>query len=315
MRRFDLAGKLVLITGGSRGLGFVLARAFGHAGARVAICARDGEELERARQKLWNRGVPDVWTGVCDVTREHDVAELVGRLRAEQGHVDVLVNNAGMIEMAPATEMTLADYRSAMDTNFWGAVITTREVLQSMRRRGQGRIVNITSIGGKCAVPHLLPYCASKFALVGWSEGLRGEVRKDGIYVTTIVPGLMRTGSPRHALFKGQHRKEYAWFSIADATPATSMSADRAARRIVRACINGESEVTLGWQAKLTATFHGLFPGLSSELAAAANWALPGEGGIGTQARRGSESESALVPSALTALSDQAARENNELPA
>ena len=191
----------------------------------------------------------------------------------------------------------------------------TREVVDGMRRRGAGRIVNITSIGGKCAVPHLLPYCASKFALVGWSEGLRAELLKDGVYVTTIVPGLMRTGSPRNATFKGQHRKEYAWFSIADSLPITSMNADRAARRIVRACINGESEVTLGWQAKLAAMLHGLCPGLSSELAAGANWMLPREGGIGTEGRPERDSESALVPSSLTRLSDEAARQNNELPA
>jgi len=241
----------VLITGGSRGLGLLLAQEFGRNGARVSICARDGDELERARQQLSSRGVNDVWTGVADISRQLDVQDLVGRLRAERGHVDVLVNNVGTIQMGPTEDVTLSDYQSAMDANFWSAILMTREVVDAMRRRSEGRIVNIGSIGGKCAVPHLLPYCASKFAMVGWSEGLRSELRKDSIYVTTIVPGLMRTGSPPNAMFKGQHRKEYAWFSILDSLPLTSMDAQRAARRIVRACVNGESEVILGWQAKL----------------------------------------------------------------
>src|SRR6185503_4123757 len=118
-------------------------------------------------------------------------------------------------------------------------------VLPEMRARREGRIVNITSIGGKISVPHLLPYSASKFALVGLSEGLRAELAKDGIVVTTICPGLMRTGSPRNATFKGQHRAEYAWFSIGDSLPVTAMSADRAARQILTACKRGEAEVVL----------------------------------------------------------------------
>ena len=88
-----------------------------------------------------------------------------------------------------------------------------------MKRRGGGRIINIASIGGKIAVPHLLPYVASKFALVGLSEGLRAELARDRIYVTTVSPGLMRTGSHLNALFKGQHKKEFALFSVANASP------------------------------------------------------------------------------------------------
>src|SRR5204863_5194639 len=122
-------------------------------------------------------------------------------------------------------------------------LFTTLSVLPAMRRQGEGRIVNISSIGGKIAVPHLLPYDASKFALTGFSEGLRAELLKDGIYVTTVCPGLMRTGSPRNADFKGQHEAEYAWFSIGDSLPGMSMSAEAAAERIVTAFRQGEAEV------------------------------------------------------------------------
>jgi NAD(P)-dependent dehydrogenase (short-subunit alcohol dehydrogenase family) len=198
MRRFDLKDRVVLITGGSRGLGLLLAREFCDRGACVAICARDATELERARLML-GRERRCLWTGVCDVTRREQVERLVDSVRHDLGHIDVLVNNAGIIEVGPASTMTLDDYERAMATNFWAALYTTDRVLGPMLERGEGRIVNVTSVGGKIAVPHLLPYCASKFAAVGWSNGLRAEVKQRGVYVTTIVPGLMRTGSPRNA--------------------------------------------------------------------------------------------------------------------
>src|SRR5207302_995684 len=140
------------------------------------------------------------------------------------GRLHVLINNAGVIQVGPMEEMTLADYEDTMQTHFWAPLFTTLSVLPALRRQGEGRIVNISSIGGKIAVPHLLPYSASKFALTGFSEGLRAELLKDGIYVTTVCPGLMRTGSPRNADFKGQHRAEYAWFSISDSLPFFSMA-------------------------------------------------------------------------------------------
>src|SRR5205085_11782954 len=132
-----------------------------------------------------------------------------------------------------------------MKVHFWAPLHTTLAALPEMRQRRDGRIVNISSIGGKVSVPHLLPYSASKFALTGWSEGLRSELLKDGIYVTTVCPGLMRTGSPRNALFKGKNEAEYAWFSISDALPIVSMSAKRAAQQIVDAAARGAAEVVL----------------------------------------------------------------------
>ncbi|MDB5297118.1 MAG: hypothetical protein JWO31_3101 [Phycisphaerales bacterium] len=317
-RRFDLSGRLVLITGGSRGFGLLLAKAFADAGARVAACARDAGELERARQHLAADG-HDLWTGTCDVTKPDEVRELIGRLRAEQGQVEVLINNAGTIAVGPAAHMTLADYETAMATNFWAALHATAEVVDGMRRRGRGRIVNVSSIGGKVAVPHLLPYSASKFAVTGWSEGLRAELRPAGVYVTTVVPGLIRTGSPPNATFKGRHRQEYAWFTTGDSLPLTSMDAARAARRVVAACVNGEAEVILSWQAKLVAKLvaklNGLMPGSVAELSALASRLLPAEGGVGSDGRTGWESQSSTASSPLTALSDRATATNNQLQA
>jgi len=313
VREFNFAGKSVLITGGSRGLGLVLARELVGRGARVAICARDREELERARIDLRGRGAGDVLAFPCDVTDRAQVQELVRLCQDRFGGIDVLINNAGVIQVGPVEVMTVEDYEEAMRTHFWGPLYTTLAVLPEMRRRRAGRIVNISSIGGKIGVPHLVPYSASKFALVGLSEGLRAELAKDGIVVTTVCPGLMRTGSPRNATFKGQHRAEYAWFSISDALPVSAIGAERAARRIIDGCARGEAEVIVSLQAVLAVKFHALFPELTADMMSLMNRLLPDAGGIGTQSAKGKESQSAFSPSLLTTLSDTAARRNNEM--
>jgi short-subunit dehydrogenase len=311
-RQYDLGGRVVIVTGGSRGLGLVLARELAREGARLAICARDEEDLRRASADLEQRGA-EVLAVPTDVTDRAQVEDMVRAVQERFGRVDVLINNAGVIEVGPMEVMTLEDYQGAMKTHFWGPLYTTLAVLPEMRSRGDGRIVNIASIGGKISVPHLLPYSASKFALVGFSEGLRAELAKDGVVVTTVCPGLMRTGSPRNATFKGQNRAEYAWFSISDSLPVTSMAAERAARQIIAALKRGDAEVILSIQAKTAALFHGIFPGLTADLLGVVNELLPGPGGIGTQRAKGEESESALSPSLLTALTDRAARQNNQI--
>ena len=311
-KEYDLEGKCVLVTGGSRGLGLVLAREFADEGARVAICARDNQELERARRDLSARGA-DVFAFPCDVTDRAQVSELIEVVTRRFGQIDVLVNNAGVIQVGPLEVMTLEDFEQAMNVHFWGPLYTTLAVLPQMRARRDGRIVNVSSIGGKVAVPHLVPYSASKFALAGLTEGLRAELAKDNVTVTSVIPGLMRTGSPRNATFKGRHRDEYAWFSISDALPVTSIQAERAARQIVTACKRGQAELIITTQAVLAVKFRALFPEATADMLALANRLLPGAGGIGRRRAKGKESESALAPSLLTTLSDRAALRNNEV--
>ncbi len=310
-RKIDLHGRTVLVTGGSRGLGLLLAREFARNGCRIAICARGETELENARRDLVGRGA-DVLATTCDIADPDQVRDMVRWVTERFGRIDILVNNAGIIQVGPMETMTLEDYRQAMAVNFWGGVHCTLEVLPQMRLRREGRIVNITSIGGRVAVPHLLPYSASKFAFRGFSEGARAELAKDGILVTTIVPGLMRTGSPVNALFKGRNALEYTWFSIGDATPLTAMSAERAARRIVEATRRGESEVTLSWQARLLGATHDLMPGAFAEFMGVINRVLPGDDGSRTHLVPGMELATPLSPSPLTALMNRAARNYNQ---
>ncbi|HZO03260.1 MAG TPA: SDR family oxidoreductase [Burkholderiales bacterium] len=313
-RRFSFGGRTVLISGGSRGMGLVLARQLVDAGARVALLARTASDLEQAASELRERG-GEVFVVPCDVGRLDEVHSAVQQTLAHFGHIDVLFNVAGIIQVGPLEAMTRDDFRRAMDVHFWGPLNTTLEVLPQMRRRGWGRIVNVASLGGKRAVPHMLPYTASKFALVGLSNGLRTELAKDGILVTTVCPSLVRTGSPRNALFKGQYRKEYAWFSVADSLPGLAMSAERAAAQILRACRDGEREVVLRNPANLAVPLQSMLPGTTQALLGALARLLPRMGGIGQFSAYGYESASRWSPSWLTRLSDTAARRNNEMRA
>jgi NAD(P)-dependent dehydrogenase (short-subunit alcohol dehydrogenase family) len=311
-REIDFAGRVALVTGGSRGLGLILARQLVARGARVAICARDEAELNRAKAELVARG-GDVLAVQCDITVKAQVDEMTRGVIGHFGQIDLLINNAGIIQVAPMEEMTLADYEEAMQTHFSGPLYTTLAVVPAMRGRRQGRIVNITSIGGKVPAPHLLPYTASKYALVGFSQGLRAELAKHNIFVTTVAPGLFRSGSPRNATFKGRHYEEYAWFSAADATPGLSIDPNVLAERILNAARFGQAELITPLPAWIGAKLNGLFPGLTAELASLANGFLPKPGGIGPRRAKGYESSSGLVPQYAADINTSAARANNEI--
>lgn len=309
--RFDFAGRIVLVTGGSRGLGLVMARQLVDQGARVAICARDSDELQRGADELRERG-GDILDIVCDVTRPGEVEHMVEEVIDRWGRLDVLINNAGIIRMGAYDDTTAEDFRDLVDTHLFGAIHCCRAVLPHMRRQGGGRIVNIASIGGLVSVPHLLAYSASKHALVGFSRGLRAELARDRIPVTTVCPGVIRTGSPVRAQFKGRHRREQTWFSISASLPVSSVSAERAAAQILMACRRGQARLTISAAAKVASVTESMAPSLVSAFATGLMRLLPKPGGIGQRYLEGWQSGTRLSPSLLTTLTSRAARRNNE---
>ncbi|MEX2218179.1 MAG: SDR family NAD(P)-dependent oxidoreductase [Phycisphaerales bacterium] len=313
-RPYDWAGKVALVTGGSRGLGLVLARELVCRGARVAICARDRVELASARAELAARGDEEAFAVVCDLTDANSVRSMIRTVEQRLGPIDALFNNAGVIAVGPADVMGPEDYERALRTHFWAPLYTTMAVLPGMRERGGGRIVNISSIGGKVAVPHMAPYCASKFALAGVGEALAEEFRRYGVYITTVFPGLMQTGSPVNALFKGRHRAEYTWFALSSSVPGLVMSPEKAARRVLRAAERGRAQLVVGLPAKLAAAAHGLMPETWVSIMAGLNRVLPGPGGI-EEPVRGRESETAVSTSFLTRAVYRAAERNNQFAA
>jgi short-subunit dehydrogenase len=273
-----LRRQVVLITGASRGLGFAIAREMAARGARLVLTSRHLDDLERARTRLTAAGnvaPQDVWIRVCDVSIPSQVQDLIDAATAHFGQVDVVVNNAGSILVGPVESQTLANYKQAMDVNFCGALHTTLAVLPQMLARGDGAIVNIASIGGKVAFPHLLPYVASKFALTGWSQGLRAELAGKGICVTTVAPGIMRTGSHIQARFTGNAKEEYRWFASAASFPGTAANATTAARKVVKALIKGTAEISIGLQAIAAGRLANLAPEWTAGLLSFANGFLP----------------------------------------
>lgn len=264
-RTCSFAGKVVLITGGSGGLGLVLARQLCAEGARVALLARDPNELARARNELARQG-GDVLTVSCDLLERDQIDSAVQKIVAHFGGLDVVINNAGIIEIGPLEHMRREDFQRALNLHFWAPFDLIMQALPHLRRRGGGRIVNIASIGGRMAVPHLAPYCASKFALVGLSDALRAELARDRIHVTTVTPGLMRTGSEGNAQFKGDHLAEYTWFSLSTALPFASITAERAAAQIITACRRGLPSLTIPLAARAAILGNALFPNMAGSM-------------------------------------------------
>jgi NAD(P)-dependent dehydrogenase (short-subunit alcohol dehydrogenase family) len=283
-RATAMCGKIVVIAGGSRGLGLEIARQFGLGGAHLVLASRNEEELRDALGTLHQQGaIPNGEAALivpADVSKQADCDRIITSAIERFGRVDVLINCAAIMQVAPIEDMTTEAFEQAMQINFFGALYATQAVVPHMLRMGSGSIVNIASVGGKIAVPHMLPYVASKFALVGFSEGLHAELRHKGIRVTTVCPGLMRTGAEGGVKFAGDAKKEYRWFKFGAEAPLVSISARSAARKIYAATVAGKAEITITPQAWLGARAVGLAPNLSQCFAAAVNhYGLPAPNG------------------------------------
>jgi NAD(P)-dependent dehydrogenase (short-subunit alcohol dehydrogenase family) len=270
--RYDLADKSVLITGGSRGLGLALAAELLKRGARVTLMARDATELERAAEQLAAGGQVHTVTG--DVTHAADLHRALAEVNRVFGGLDVLVNNAGLIQSGPLENMTEADFREIMEINTFAPLRLTRLALPELRR-SRGRVLLVSSVGGKVAIPHLAPYSVSKFALTGLGQAFRAELARDGVGVTTVFPTVMRTGSPRQSTVKGQHRKEYALFATVDNSPLISLDAGVAAKRMVDALVRGDAEAFVGGSALLLGYAQALAPQLTADVLALSTRLLP----------------------------------------
>ena len=309
--RYPLREKVVLITGGSRGLGLVIARHICAQGGNVALIARDPDELARAKADLSPRG-GKVLTIQCDLLDAEQIHAAVRQTVDRFGRIDILINNAGIIEVGPVEHLTPEDFERAMRLHFWAPFELISQVVPEMRIWGGGRIVNISSIGGKVAVPHMASYSASKFALTGFSDAVRAELARDHIHVTTVAPGMMRTGSHVNAKFKGKHDDEFAWFAPSAGAPLISMNANRAARKILAACRRGQPSLTLTFAARAAILGNALFPNLTGYLMKFVNRVLPEAGGEeGNKSRAGSQLPR-RTPEWLTRLADRATKENNE---
>lgn len=313
-RNANLRDKTALITGASRGLGYLIARELAASGCQLALCARTAADLDRVAGDLRRHGVKVV-TVACDISDQAQAAEFVRMAAAELGPPDILINNASVMRVGPLHAMEEADFQEALGVMFWGTVHTTLAALSYMRERSSGNIVNIASIGGRLSIPHLLPYSCAKSAVVSFSEGLRVEVADDGIRVTTVLPGMLRTGSHLRVTFKGDPAREFAWFAVGSGLPMASMDAERAARRIIAAMRHGRPQVVLPVSAVTGVWLHALFPTAMAMAMRRVNRLLPkGSGtasadGLALQGHGGRR-----LTRWATRLNDEAARRFNQIP-
>ncbi len=313
LRYRSMKNLVVLISGGSRGLGLVMAKEYAQQGASLALLARDQEELARAK-KIVELAAPtaEVLVLECDCTKPNQVDDAVEEVIRTFGQIDVVVNNAGIISTSPFENTTKKDFEDSLDTHFWAPFYINRACLPHLQRGA--RIVNISSIGGLVPVPHHAAYCTGKYALRGYSQSLRVALMKKGIYVTTVCPGLMRTGSARNARVKGQFKKEHAWFSLMASAPLISINAETAAKRIVSATKTGQAEINVTLTSKLMSLMNAHFPGIYADIGSLANLLLPHPTEDVRTSMEGKDAESFISPSILTKLGDQAAEQNNEIP-
>ncbi len=309
-----MTGKVVLITGGSRGLGLQMAREFGASGASVVICARGREGLDRAVAELTGRGV-NAHGVVCDVTDAKQIDALLDEAEQRFGRLDAVVNSAGTMRVGPQETLTDDHFRQAMDIMFWGPFHLSRAAVDRLRAT-RGSVVNITSIGAYLSVPHLLPYSTAKHAWAALSEGMAAETAGTGVRVTTVVPGLMRTGSHRGVVFSGDPEREYAWFALAAGLPLLSVSAEHAARRVVHATARRRGFLVISPAARVGLAVHGIAPGLTQEAMRWVGWLLP-DPPSHVEERLGSEAAQSRVGrlvGAVTVLNERAGRRMNQCP-
>ena len=286
----------------------MLARELASHGASLGLIARDAIELARARRTIDSESLVQLLP--ADVTDPAQVEQAFSTMIRRFGRIDVVINNAGQILSAPFDDTTGDDFKAMLDVHFWGTLNVSRAALPHLARHGDGRIINICSIGARIPIPHLSAYCASKFAQAGLSAVMAEELRAKGIRVTTVLPGLMRTGSHLQAWFKGEQPTEFALFSLIGGAPGTSMSAERAARLILAAAARGQSDAVIPFTYRQIAKLSAIAPNLTVAGLAAVSAAMPGPR---TQfATQGKHMRLPTLVKGVAALNEQAADRNNQ---
>jgi NAD(P)-dependent dehydrogenase (short-subunit alcohol dehydrogenase family) len=258
-----LSGTTAVITGATSGIGRETALEFARAGANVVVAGRRADRLQQVANEIETAGGTALAVST-DVAEQAQVSRLFERAVELFGRIDTLVNNAGVAFAGRFDQMTLEDFRRVMDVNFWGAVYASREAVQHMKeQRGGGVIINVSSIFGKRGVPFETAYCASKFALAGFSEALRAEVMSDGIDVSTIFPGAVET-----ELFESAANQTGLEVpGLVPKFPAKAM-----ARVIVQTARFPRREVVMALDAQAINFFNTLAPGLMD---VALGWSVP----------------------------------------
>jgi short-subunit dehydrogenase len=239
--RLDLSGARVLLTGASSGIGHALALRLAGQGARLVLASRNHERLAALADGIRARGGSAV-AAPTDVADPAQRARLIEQAVATLGGLDILVSNAGVGARGFFEDVSEERLRRIMEVNFFAATELARLALPHLRRGRQPMIVNVASVLGRRAIPGMAEYCASKFALVGWSEGVRAELARHGVHVLVVCPGSIETEFEANMIDQGKR------LALRNRRP---MSADRCAQLIVAAMRRRKNEVVITASAKL----------------------------------------------------------------
>jgi len=250
-KKEKLKGSVVIITGASAGIGKAYAYAFAEQGCDLVLAARSKEKIDILADEIRQKYNVKVLSVPTDVSIEEQAKNLINISLEQFDHIDILINNAGIGSYGYIHETSVNDMKKIMDVNFWGMVHCTHAILPSMIRRRKGRIVNVSSVVGKMAMPVMGPYSATKFAMEGFSDSLRIEMKKYGIGVTVICPTSTKTEFVTNAIDGNNLRID-----------SIGMTSERVAKETINAILDNKREHILGLGENIGITINNTFPNI-----------------------------------------------------
>jgi short-subunit dehydrogenase len=249
----ELAGKIVVVTGASMGIGEAIARIFADHGASVVMLSRDAGRVEAARGRVGHD--ERTLAMACDVRHREEIDRAIGLTLHHFQRIDVWVNNAGHGLLDSVAQMEMAACREMFDTNLFGAVMAMQAVIPVMRQQAGGTIINISSVAGHIPIPFHAAYSATKFALNAMGKAAGVELRKDGVHVLTVCPGYVRTGFEENTV-RGNELKRVRPGSV------RGITAERVARATLQGFVKRRREVIVPWTMYVPQKIYQLFPSL-----------------------------------------------------
>jgi short-subunit dehydrogenase len=249
----ELAGKVIVVTGASMGIGEAIAKIFADQGARVVMLSRDAGRVEAARERVGN--LDQTLAMACDVRHREDIDRAIGLTLHHFQKIDVWVNNAGHGLLDSVAQMEMSACREMFETNFFGAVAAMQAVIPVMRQQGGGTIINISSVAGHIPLPFHAAYSATKFALSAIGKAAAVELKREGIHVLTVCPGFVRTAFSKNVV-RGNELKRVRPESV------RGITAERVARATLQGYLKQKREVIVPWTMYVPQKLYQMFPGL-----------------------------------------------------